>query len=160
MSDTNSAFTGHLKSLIKAEIRHAGDLLALIDEEKSALASLDDAQISLNAGRKEAMLSLLQAATTDRVNLMADYGFDARDLTLDLLAGTDPELNSLLAELREVANNCVTENRHIGQLINRRSHLVENMLASIAGIGRPGSNIYGPDGQREADSHPRNHIAI
>jgi len=146
-------FTNTLKALLRNEIDCVRRLLAQFDDEKVALTSLNDSEISLNSEKKQMLIETLQQASIKRLNWMAQHGLvttsegDSRKRVSS--PDFDLELESLFDGLYDLASQCEKENRNIGQLINRRSHFLNQTLKSLLTGSEVTELTYQANGQTD-----------
>ncbi len=145
----NTLFLG-----LNQEITLAGELLALLKDEKTALTSVDDSKMSLHSQQKEKLVERLQAATNQRTTDMQTH-----QINKDYIQ-RHGDLENLFAQLAEISTLCLEENRYIGQLIHRRSGLIKSLLGKMTGTLPSADMTYGANGQAEPVHNTRNHIAL
>ena len=123
-------------------MRCARTLLDSLKAESAALASKDARLVTINSANKRKLIDRLQAASEARINFMNQHGLStkAQDMhSYDPSAASNARLDARFIELSQLAQKCFDENRVIGQLINRRSQFISQILRSLS----PSADLQG-----------------
>lgn len=131
-----------LESLLEAEARCARTLLDSLKAESAALASKDAKLVTINSANKRKLIDKLQAASSERMAFMEANGLSttAQEMhSYDPTEAANARLDALFIELSQLAQKCFDENRIIGQLINRRSQFISQILRSLS----PSADLQG-----------------
>ncbi len=131
-----------LENLLENEADCARALLQSLKAESAALATKDAKLVTINSANKRKLVEKLQLASESRITYM-----EAHDLTASAeeVRGYNPtesrnaKLDALFIELSQLAQQCFDENRIIGQLINRRTQFIGQILRSLS----PTANLNG-----------------
>jgi flagellar biosynthesis/type III secretory pathway chaperone len=138
----NAEIRSQLEELLEDEASCARTLLQSLKAESAALASKDAKLVTINSANKRKLIDKLQAASNARQSFM-----DAQGLSIQAqeMRGYNPsespnaKLDALFIELAQLAQQCFEENRIIGQLINRRTQFISQILRSLS----PSANLNG-----------------
>ena len=131
-----------LETLLETEADCARTLLQSLKAESAALASKDVKLVTINSANKRKLIDKLQQASHDRITFMEAHGLAA---SAEEIRGYNPtesrnaKLDALFIELSQLAQQCFEENRIIGQLINRRTQFIGQILRSLS----PTANLNG-----------------
>jgi flagellar biosynthesis/type III secretory pathway chaperone len=131
-----------LESLLENEADCARALLQSLKAESAALASRDTKLVTINSANKRKLVEKLQQASDARITYMESHGLTA---SAEEIRGYNPvespnaKLDALFIELSQLAQQCFEENRIIGQLINRRTQFIGQILRSLS----PTANLNG-----------------
>lgn len=131
-----------LVGLLQHELACASALLQSLECESTALSSLDDKLITINSANKHKLIESLQQASNDRIKLMDEHGLSSNPTEIEQQINSsdvNTELNGLFIALSQIAQQCFTENRLVGQLINRRTQFISRTLSSLS----PAANLEG-----------------
>lgn len=146
-------FIRNLVTLLNQEINLTGELLLLLEDEVSALTTMDDSKINLYTQRKEELITRLQ----DIIDQRAAY-MKKSSISMEMIH-RDAELEQQFSRLDELTTRCIEKNRFIGQLIHRRSSLINDLLGKMTGSLPTADMTYSSSGQAEHMFRSRNHIA-
>lgn len=147
-----------LVGLLQNELACATALLRSLESESAALSSLDEKLITINSANKQKLIESLQQASSARINLMDDHGLSSNPAEIEQQVNSskvNTELNSLFTELSQIAQQCFTENRLIGQLINRRTQFISRTLDSLSPTANPEGLTYGESGKIANTDEPQ-----
>ncbi|MCI5105774.1 MAG: flagellar protein FlgN [Pseudomonadales bacterium] len=131
-----------LEALLDSEVGCARTLLDSLKAESAALASKDARLVTINSANKRKMIDKLQAASEARINFMSEHGLSTRAQDMhsyDPGSASNARLDARFIELSQLAQKCFDENRVIGQLINRRSQFISQILRSLS----PSADLQG-----------------
>jgi flagellar biosynthesis/type III secretory pathway chaperone len=147
-----------LAGLLRDEIHCATALLESLRMESSALSGAESVPTSRDNAQKQKLIDALQQATHARLDFAKRNGLSAsavNETSAHASSDADVALNALFAELSELARLCYEENRLLGQLINRRTLFITQVLDSLSPSTRnPLADVYGEKGDTSSD--PRN----
>ena len=144
MDRNNEAIKVELERLLEAEATAARALLQSLKVESAALSSRDHKLITIDSANKRKLIDTLQNASDERIEFMAQNNLatSTAEIRAHAQASGDAHSNrvdELFIELANLAQLCFDENRIIGQLINRRSHFISQILRGLS----PSANLYG-----------------
>jgi len=131
-----------LETLLENEADCARALLHSLKAESAALASKDPKLVTINSANKRKLVDKLQQASDDRITYMEAHGLTA---SAEEIRGYNPsesrnaKMDALFIELSQLAQQCFDENRIIGQLINRRTQFIGQILRGLS----PTANLNG-----------------
>lgn len=142
MASQNKEIRVALEALLENEADCARALLQSLKTESAALASKDAKLVTINSANKRKLIDNLQQASDQRITYMEAHGLVA---SAKEIRGYNPsessnaKLDALFIELSQLAQQCFDENRIIGQLINRRTQFIGQILRSLS----PSANLSG-----------------
>lgn len=152
IDDSLSLFRGKLARALQEEVASTKALLESLEKEYSALSELDEKLITINSAKKQTLIESLQRTSDLRIKLMAENGFPLSPTTVKNFtnsADSNSSLNDLFAHLSELAQLCLSKNRLIGQLINRKTRFVSQTLSSLSPSSVDQSLTYSKNGSAE-----------
>lgn len=135
MDQQSSDIREALETLLDDEASCARALLQSLKAESAALASKDSKLVTINSANKRKLIDKLQTASEARIQFMEAHGLTA---SAHEIRGYNPSessnarLDALFIELSQLAQQCFDENRIIGQLINRRTQFIGQILRSLS----------------------------
>lgn len=142
MEKHNAEIRKALELLLEEEADCARTLLASLKAESAALANKDAKLVTINSANKRKLIDQLEQASTRRMQFMEEQGLTASAQEIrsyNPIEATNAKLDALFIELAQLAQECFDENRIIGQLINRRTQFISQILRSLS----PSANLNG-----------------
>jgi len=130
-----------LVNLLQNEVACARALFQSLKSESAALSSMDEKLVTINSAKKQRLIISLQQASDARIALMHEHGLSSSPTAINeytISGNSNAELDTLFIQLSEIAQQCFTENRLIGQLINRRTQFITQTLSSLS----PSANLH------------------
>lgn len=128
----------------------AGDLKAILADERTALEQLDEVSLASNAALKDKVVQALASLERTRGDISRDAGFGAGPENMEALIGWCDEKSMLAARWQEftaLLAQCNTMNSTNGAIILARRQQVQAGLGLLRG-GEAAVNTYGYPGTR------------
>lgn len=144
-----------LTVLLNTELHCAAELLHFLQREAAELAGSNHNPLVTENDAKLGLIDALQQATASRLRFMAahDLPTDLQTVEADNSGTFNDRERQLFSEVLALAQQCFEENRQVGQLINRRSQFVTQILQSLnAAAPDPQAETYGEDGNTSSGS--------
>lgn len=157
--------TDHLKEtlakLLQDEVASARALFQSLKSESAALSSMDEKLVTINSAKKQRLIKSLQKASDTRIVFMDEHGLSSSPAVIKeytISSDSNTELDTLFIQLSEIAQQCFTENRIIGQLINRRTQFITQTLSSLSPTARLQELTYGENGSTATSNDSLFHL--
>lgn len=157
--------TDHLKEtlvkLLQNEVASARALFQSLKSESAALSSMDEKLVTINSAKKQRLIKSLQQASDSRIVFMDEHGLSSRPAVIKeytISSDSNTELDTLFIQLSEIAQQCFTENRIIGQLINRRTQFITQTLSSLSPSAHLQELTYAENGSTATSNNSLFHL--
>lgn len=145
-----------LSKLLREEIQCANTLLNSLKAERAVLASNNPGLVEVDSAEKIKQINGLQQATTSRLAYMERHNLEApenKKTEQNFMSESDAILDSLFTQLSQFARDCYAENRVIGQLVNRRTQFITQILDTLSPSSRnPYAVTYAENGNMSGDT--------
>lgn len=154
MENSNREIREALETLLENEADCARALLQSLKAESAALASKDAKLVTINSANKRKLVDKLQLASDARITYMEAHNLTAK---AEEIRGYNPvespnaKLDALFIDLSQLAQQCFDENRIIGQLINRRTQFIGQILRSLSPTANLNGLTYEENGNEAAN---------
>ncbi len=148
-----------LSKVLQKEISCARALYHSLKNESAALANVDNKLAHIDTAAKQRLIKDLQEASEARIALMKQHDLTYVPALIEeykITANRNTELDILFIQLSEVAQQCFSENRLIGQLINRRTHLITQTLSVLSPSAEAQGLTYAESGSTAEPDNSRN----
>lgn len=145
-----------LLELFLNDIGTAQQLLAVLEQEFSALSARELTQLQELLTHKQPLLRMLESHATERSKLLLQSHFSADSEGLQQLAATSKlgaELLSSSSQLSELLEQCQDANLRNGRLIRSNQTSVSSMLNIIRGNDAP--KLYDKTGSASSSNKQR-----
>lgn len=150
-----------LVNLLQNEVACARALYQSLKSESGALSSMDEKLVTINSAKKQKLIKSLQNASEARIGFMEEQGLSSSPAVIKeytISSDSNTELDTLFIQLSEIAQQCFTENRIIGQLINRRTQFITQTLSSLSPSAKLQELTYGENGSTTTSNDSLFHL--
>lgn len=161
MENNTNQLKETLVNLLQNEVASARALYQSLKSESAALSCMDEKLVTINSAKKQKLIKSLQSASDARIGFMEAQGLSSSPAAINeytISSNSNTELDTLFIQLSEIAQQCYTENRVIGQLINRRTQFITQTLSSLSPSANLQELTYGENGSTATSNDSLFHL--